>query len=100
LIHTCRNRSGPVANHIDSETYRAYERLADQLSLMPDVIARLLVGHDDDGTGYCAECRRGGTGTATVEHPCSLYQLALMALAVRKRRKLVVSRAVLPTTGS
>jgi hypothetical protein len=74
-----------------TETYRAYERIADQLALMPQVIARLIVEHADDGTGYCAKCRQGGTGTAAVEHPCSLHQLALMALTVRKQRKLVIT---------
>ena len=76
---------------IDSETFKAYERLADQLALMPELIARLIVQHADDGTGYCAACRRAGTGTAAVEHPCSLHQLALMALTVRKRRKRALS---------
>lgn len=73
---------------IDFETHRQYERLAEQLALMPDVIARLLLGHTADVNGRCRGCTRGGTGYPAAEHPCALHRLALMALVVRKRREL------------
>jgi hypothetical protein len=73
---------------ISTETHRRYERMAEQLALMPDVIARLLVAHGADASGRCRGCTRGGTGYPAAKHPCALHRLALMALAVRKQRAL------------
>lgn len=71
---------------ISDETHQRYERMAEQLALMPEVIARLLFAHGADANGRCRGCTRGGTGYPVAEHPCALHRLALMALAVRKRR--------------
>jgi hypothetical protein len=79
---------------ITSETYGIYERCAEELALMPDVIARLIVGHGPDGDGWCMGCRRAGSGYPAVEHPCPLHQLAMMALDVRRRRRQAVAQDI------
>jgi hypothetical protein len=71
---------------VSSTTHAEYERLAEQLALMPDVIAKLVTDHVADSTG-CLGCTRGGTGHPHVSRPCALHRLALMALSVRKRTR-------------
>jgi hypothetical protein len=70
---------------ISSDTPTAFERLADVLALMPDVIARLLTDHTSDSTGRCRGCTRPGTGYPAAVHPCTLHRLATMALIARTR---------------
>ncbi|OZM81204.1 hypothetical protein [Pseudonocardia sp. MH-G8] len=70
---------------ISSTEQSQYERLAEQLALMPETVARLLVDHAADDTGRCVGCTRPGTGYPARVHPCTLHRLALMALAVRRR---------------
>jgi hypothetical protein len=82
---------------VSTATHAEYVRLAGQLAVMPDVIARLLVDHTADSAGRCRGCTRGGTGYPAAAHPCSLHRLALMALDVRRRTGMSVSR-VRPST--
>jgi hypothetical protein len=65
--------------------------VADQLALMPETIARLIVEHTPNGDGYCRKCTRPGYGTPVVQHPCSVAALAIAALDVRKRTGLPVT---------
>jgi hypothetical protein len=46
---------------ISSDSHESFMRVADQLALMPETIARLLVDHTPDGDGYAA----GAPGPAT-----------------------------------
>ena len=57
-------------NIISTETQAEWLRVADLLSNMPALIARLITEHDADDEGYCRSrrCRTPGTGTGRVEH--------------------------------
>jgi hypothetical protein len=76
---------------ISSDAHDSFMRVADQLALMPETIARLIVDHAPDGNGYCRTCTRPGYGTPVIQHPCSVAALAIAALDVRKRTGLTAT---------
>jgi hypothetical protein len=72
-------------NTVDNDSAAAFQRFAEGLALLPDVIAAILAEHTANGDGLCRRCGRPGYGTPVREHPCGPAALALAALAVRKR---------------
>lgn len=51
--------------------------LARELSRWPDLVARLLAEHRDDGNGRCTGCRVPGYGLPGAERwPCAVARLA------------------------
>lgn len=81
---------------ISTETQAEWLRVADLLSNMPALIARLIVEHDVDDEGHCRSrrCRTPGTGTGRVEHPCPIARLATTALQIRAERPRPVRGAL------
>jgi hypothetical protein len=81
---------------ISTETQAEWLRVADLLSNMPALIARLIVEHDADDEGFCRSrcCRTPGTGTGRVEHPCPIARLATTALQLRAERPRAGRRAL------
>jgi hypothetical protein len=65
----------------------SYERVVDQLALMPDVISQLLRDHESDSSGRCQGCTKGGTGYPSAVYPCPLACLARAALEIRQEGK-------------
>ncbi|MDQ4116147.1 MAG: hypothetical protein M3235_04215 [Actinomycetota bacterium] len=61
--------------------------LAGTLAEMPDLLARLLADHRDDGRGRCTGCRTPGYGTPGDHWPCSPARLALAARLILERRR-------------
>lgn len=68
----------PTASSSDA----AYQRFAEQLAQMPDVITQLLAAHTSDSTGRCVGCTRPGTGYPAATSPCALRQLAELAAKI------------------
>lgn len=56
----------------------AYHQLARELSTNADLIAALLVEHDNLG-GHCRSCTVPGTGQRRTPSPCPIRRLALLA---------------------
>jgi hypothetical protein len=73
---------------ISTETQAEWLRVAELMSNMPALIARLITEHDADDEGRChsRRCRTPGTGTGWVEHPCPIARLAITALQIRAAR--------------
>ncbi|GAA1181369.1 hypothetical protein [Pseudonocardia alaniniphila] len=66
----------------------SWAALVATIAAMPEVAARLLADHVDDGTGRCRGCTRGGCGTPSARFPCTLSALAAQATA-RTRLRVV-----------
>jgi hypothetical protein len=81
---------------ISTETQVEWLRVAELLSNMPALIAKLLVEHDADDEGHCRsrQCRTPGTGTGHHEHPCPVARLVITALQMRAGRPRAVRGAV------
>jgi len=66
---------------VASDPQVSWAALVATVAAMPEVAARLLADHVDDGTGRCRGCTRGGCGTPSARFPCTLSALAAQATA-------------------
>jgi hypothetical protein len=73
---------------VATDPYVTWPALVAAVAAMPEVAARLLADHVDDGTGRCRGCTRGGCGTPSARFPCTLSALAAEA-ATRNRLRVV-----------
>jgi hypothetical protein len=71
-----------------TDPHVSWAALVATVAAMPEVAARLLADHVDDGAGRCRGCTRGGCGTPSARFPCTLSALAAQATA-RNRLRVV-----------